>query len=51
MERMKIRQKENANEESTRMENEGKERGKEKKERSGYSLGGLAPFLARTPSK
>lgn len=22
-----------------------------KKERSGYSLGGLAPFLARTPSK
>ena len=26
MERMKIRQKENANEESTRMENEGKEK-------------------------
>lgn len=34
MERMKIRQKEKANEENTRMENEGKERGKEKK-RSG----------------
>jgi hypothetical protein len=31
MERMKIRQKENANEESTRMENEGKERDKEKR--------------------
>lgn len=35
MERMKIRQKENANEESTRMENEGKERGKEKKSGAG----------------
>lgn len=29
----------------------GKERGKEKKERSGYSLGGLAAFLARMPYK
>lgn len=26
-------------------------RGKEKKKRSGYSLGGLAIFLARMPSK
>lgn len=51
MERIEIRQKEKANEESTGMENEGKERGKEKKERSGYSLGGLAPFLAIMPSK
>lgn len=28
-----------------------KERGREKKERSGYSLGGLAAFLARMPYK
>lgn len=33
MERMKIRQKENANEESTRMENEGKEAKKKRAER------------------
>lgn len=51
MERMKIRQKEKANEESTGMENEENKEGKEKKERSGYSLGGLAPFLAIMPSK
>lgn len=31
MERMKIRQKENANEESTRMENEGKKEAKKKR--------------------
>lgn len=40
-----------ANEEINGMENEGKERGKEKKERSGYILGGLAAFLARVPYK
>lgn len=50
MERMKIRQKEKANERSTRMENEEKKR-KRKKERSGYILGGLAAFLAIMPSK
>lgn len=35
MERIEIRQKEKANEESTGMENEGKERGKEKKSGAG----------------
>lgn len=35
MERIEIRQKEKANEESTGIENEGKERGKEKKSAAG----------------
>lgn len=35
MERIEIRQKEKAKEESTGMENEGKERGKEKKSKAG----------------
>ena len=51
MERIEIRQKEKANEESTGMENEENKEGKEKKERSGYSLDGLAAFLARMPYK
>ncbi len=51
MERIEIRQKEKANEESTGMENEENKEGKEKKERSGYSLGGLAAFFAIMPSK
>lgn len=51
MERIEIRQKEKANEESTGMENEENKEGKEKKERSGYSLGGLAAFLVIMPSK
>lgn len=51
MERIEIRQKEKANEESAGMENEENKEGKEKKERSGYSLGGLAAFLAIMPSK
>lgn len=33
------------------MKNEENKEGKEKKERSGYSLGGLADFLAIMPSK
>lgn len=48
---MKIRQKEKANEESTRMEKEEgrKERGREKKRAERVILSGLAPFLARMP--
>lgn len=33
------------------MKNEENKEGKEKKERNGYSLGGLAAFLAIMPSK
>ena len=42
---------EKAKEGNAERKNEQKKEGKEKKERSGYSLGGLAAFLAKTPSK
>lgn len=51
MERIENKAKEKNKWKNNRMKNEGKERGKEKKERSGYSLGGLAAFLAIMPSK